>query len=146
MAGLLGEIYSYGDRMKRKLGGLLSNPLENMALGATRVNEDYKDYFNLVGNAYPMPGERTVLNSPGQIETFRQLVGNSPMTAGMGMAGATMWQGPPKSIMTKEQAQKIVANEDYLPWAQVSEAKKLLGIAEDKASDIWSQMLAAKKK
>jgi len=47
--------------------------------------------------------------------------------------------------MTQEQAKRIVANEDYLPWEQVSEAKKLLGIPEEKAADIWAQMLAAKK-
>ncbi len=46
--------------------------------------------------------------------------------------------------MTREQAQRIVANEDYLPWDQVAQAKKVLGIAEEKAADIWAQMLAAK--
>lgn len=56
------------------------------------------------------------------------------------------WTGAPRAAtMTPEQAQKIVANEDYLPWDQVKEAKRVLGIKEESAADIWAQMLAAKK-
>lgn len=79
------------------------------------------------------------------MEMARRGVENRMVNSGM-LQPAAMWQGPPKAVMTKEQAQKIVANEDYLPWAQVAEAKKLLGIPEEKAADIWAQMLAAKKK
>ena len=60
------------------------------------------------------------------------------------------WGGPPRPnaapSMTLEQAQRIVANEDYLPWDQVAAAKKVLGIPEEKAADIWAQMMAARKR
>ena len=44
--------------------------------------------------------------------------------------------------MTKQEAQKIVANEDYLPWAVVAEAKKVLGIKEQTAAEIWAEMVS----
>lgn len=42
--------------------------------------------------------------------------------------------------MTKQEAQKIVANEDYLPWAVVAEAKMILGIKDQSAADIWAEL------
>jgi len=42
--------------------------------------------------------------------------------------------------MTKQEAQKIVANEDYLPWAVVAEAKMVLGIKEQSAAEIWAEL------
>lgn len=47
--------------------------------------------------------------------------------------------------MSKEEAARILANEDYLPWALVSEAKKVLGIPEPKAADIMAERLRAKE-
>ena len=48
--------------------------------------------------------------------------------------------------MTKAEAQKIVANEDYLPWAVVKEAKAVLGIKEQSAAEIWDEMIRAAEK
>lgn len=47
--------------------------------------------------------------------------------------------------MTTEQAQKILANEDYLPWEMVAEAKRVLGIKEQTAAEIWAEAAAARK-
>lgn len=43
--------------------------------------------------------------------------------------------------MTKQEAQKIVSNEDYLPWSLVADAKKLLGIQEQTAKEIWAELM-----
>ena len=49
---------------------------------------------------------------------------------------------PGASNMNKQEAQKIVANEDYLPWALVAEAKQVLGIKEQTAAEIWAELMA----
>jgi hypothetical protein len=153
MSELLGGIFSAGNRMKRKLGGLLSDPMGTIQLGNTRMGEDMNALSDLASEAGYMPNtvnrsDQSVMVSPEQNALARALLAQKG--ADMGMAGMTkkIWQGPPSapaSGMTREQAQRIVANEDYLPWDQVAAAKKVLGIAEEKASDIWAQMLAAKQ-
>jgi len=87
MSGLLGDIYSAGDRMKRKLGGLLTNPLENIALGATRIGEDVNRMGALASEAGYIPGDRSVLVSPQQNALARALL--AQQGADMGMAGMT---------------------------------------------------------
>lgn len=149
---LLSGLFSYADTQKRKLGGLLSNPLETLALGGRRFAEDQQASNNLIRNAYPMAGDRTVLNTPEQRGLLQTLAANE--AADMGAVGMTRkapwqpWNGAPRASgtpgMTAEQAQRIVANADYLPWDQVSAAKKVLGIKEQTAAEIWAEMLAAK--
>lgn len=47
--------------------------------------------------------------------------------------------------MTEQQARQILANEDYLPWDTVAEAKRVLGIKEQTAAEIWAQVAAARQ-
>lgn len=47
--------------------------------------------------------------------------------------------------MTTQEAKKIVANEDYLPWALVAEAKQVLGIKEKTAAEILAEMMMEKR-
>lgn len=42
--------------------------------------------------------------------------------------------------MDKREARRIVDNEDYLPWALVAEAKKVLGIKEQTAAELWAEL------
>ena len=44
--------------------------------------------------------------------------------------------------MNKQEAQKIVANEDYLPWSLVAEAKQVLGVKEQTAAEIWAELMS----
>lgn len=44
--------------------------------------------------------------------------------------------------MTQQQAREIIANEDYLPWSLVAQAKEVLGIAEPTAAQIWAEAIA----
>lgn len=93
MAGLLADIFSYGDGLKRKVKGLLADPIETAKLGLVRFGEDQNDMINLARNAYPMAGERTVLNNPQQLSAMRkQLAGKATDQA---MGAATVWHGSP---------------------------------------------------
>lgn len=88
MAGLLSEIFSYGDGLKRKINGLLADPIETIKLGATRIAEDQKDLINLNDNAYPLPGYRTVLNTPEQISGFQAEAARKATEMGMAAMAA----------------------------------------------------------
>ena len=74
--GLLGDFYSTLDTQKRRLKALIKSPAEALDLGVTRFAEDQKANLNLFRNAYPMMGERTVLNSPEQRRRFQQELAN----------------------------------------------------------------------
>jgi len=43
--------------------------------------------------------------------------------------------------MNNQEAQKIVDNEDYLPWSLVAEARKVLGTYEQTAEEIYAEKL-----
>ena len=91
--GLLADIFSTADTAKRRLSGLLSDPMGTLALGVTRFGEDQGGLLNMTQNAYPMAGNKTVLNSPQQIANFRQQVADKG--AEMAMQAATVWHGSP---------------------------------------------------
>lgn len=72
--GLLGDLYSYLDTKKRQVKGLLNDPLGEIAAGVQRFGQDNSNTLNLFTNAYPMPGDKTVLNTPQQIAQFRKQI------------------------------------------------------------------------
>src|ERR1035437_6163024 len=86
--GILGDIFSGIDTQKRKLNDLLSDPLGAISQKLAQFGEDQNSLLNLQANAYPMAGDRTVLNSPDQIAQFRQQLaeaaGNQAMSAATG--------------------------------------------------------------
>jgi hypothetical protein len=90
--GLLGDLYSYIDTKKRQARGLLNDPLGELAAGVKRFGNDWNDTLNLQANAYPMPGDKTVLNSPEQIAAFRRQLADKG--ANMGMAAMTAFKYP----------------------------------------------------
>jgi len=91
--GLLADIYSAGDGLKRKVGGLLSDPMGTIDLGISRLKEDNNNALNLFSNAFPMAGEKTVLNSPEQIAQLQKQA--AEYASQVGMAAATVWHGSP---------------------------------------------------
>lgn len=44
--------------------------------------------------------------------------------------------------MSKQDAHNIIANQDYLPWDVVQQAKQLLGIKEQSAAEIFAEAMA----
>lgn len=47
--------------------------------------------------------------------------------------------------MSKAEAERILRDEDYLPWALVQEARRVLGVKEQKAAEIMAEMLAQRR-
>jgi hypothetical protein len=97
--GLLADAFSYGDSLKRKVGGLLADPMGTIELGINRLKEDNNDTLNLFANAYPMAGNRTVLNSPAQKAAMQKQLADYAST--VGMAGVT---APSKFVYPQEKA------------------------------------------
>jgi len=89
----LADIYSYIDGKKRALGGLLAEPGLTIDKYVQQVREDSRDRLNLQANAYPMAGDKTVLNSPHQLDQFRKQLADEG--ANMALAAATVWHGSP---------------------------------------------------
>ncbi len=91
--GLLGEIFSSGDRMKRKLRGLLDDPVGTIALGSQRMSEDVQQMGLLADESGYLPGTNSVLLTPQQKERARKALADKG--AEMAMAAATLWHGSP---------------------------------------------------
>jgi hypothetical protein len=90
----LASIFSYGDSMKRKVGRLLKNPLEEISLGATRFNEDQQRLSNLADEAGFTPGSRnSVLISPEQRQQARKQLTDLAMETYGNMAGMLLYHG-----------------------------------------------------
>lgn len=85
--GVLADIYSGGNTLKRRLNALVDDPAGTLALGVTRFGEDQNELLNLLTNAYPMAGERTVLNSPEQVDAFGREVAHEVTNRMLGMLG-----------------------------------------------------------
>ena len=89
--GLLGDIYSAIDTKKRQVKGLLDDFGGTVDMGVRRFREDQQNLQNLFANAYPMSGDKTVLNSPQQIAQFQREAANK--AGEMGLAG-TIFNSP----------------------------------------------------
>lgn len=85
--GVLADIYSGGNTLKRRLNALVDDPAGTLALGVTRFGEDQNELLNLLTNAYPMAGERTVLNSPEQVDAFGREAAHEVTNRMLGMLG-----------------------------------------------------------
>lgn len=90
--GLLGEIFSAGDGAKRKLRGLLSDPLGELGLLGNRMAEDIQNQLEVYSKAYPLDPR---LNPRLDTAQGREMVVDqnvarnklAEMAANMGMAG-----------------------------------------------------------
>lgn len=144
MSGLLADLYSAGDRMKRKLGGLLSNPLETVALGSQRMAEDVNALTRLASEAGYMPNtvnraDQSVLVSERQKALARALLADKG--AEMGMAAATVWHGSPHKF-DKFDSSKIGTGEG----AQAYGHGLYLAESPDVAKQYAAEVSAAKRK
>lgn len=97
--GLLADAFSYGDSLKRKVGGLLADPVGTIELGINRLKEDNNNTLNLFANAYPMAGDKTVLNSPKQKAAMQKQLADYAAT--VGLAGMT---APAKFVYPQDKA------------------------------------------
>ncbi len=100
--GLLADAFSYGDSLKRKVGGLLADPMGTLELGINRIKEDNNNALNLFANAYPMAGDKTVLNTPAQKAAMQKQLADYASTVGM----AGIFVGPKSQTWDKAAAAK----------------------------------------
>lgn len=100
--GLLADAFSYGDSLKRKVGGLLADPMGTIELGINRLKEDNNNTLNLFANAYPMAGDKTVLNTPAQKAAMQKQLADYASTVGI----AGMFVGPKSQTWDKAAAAK----------------------------------------
>lgn len=116
--GLLADAFSYGDSLKRKVGGLLADPMGTIELGINRIKEDNNNALNLAANAYPMAGNRTVLNTPAQKAGFKKQLADYASENGLsgviayragGKYGMTADKGGPTFFSTTEEGAKPFA-------------------------------------
>lgn len=111
--GLLADAFSYGDSLKRKVGGLLGDPFGTLEQMAGQFKDEQRNTNNLQDNAYPRVGDRTVLNSPAQIAQFRQQLADK--ASDMAMSAATVWHGPnPKNNMDADELKNLISSQRYL--------------------------------
>ena len=89
--GLLSDIYSYGDGLKRQLSGLLADPGGTIDLGVQRFKDQQNGLLNTMQMAYPMAGQRSVMNSPDQQAAARATLADAG--AQQGMAGVIGYHG-----------------------------------------------------
>lgn len=97
--GLLGEIFSAGDGAKRKLKGLLSDPLGELGLLGTRLYEDTQSMNQLAALAHPLRGIDPMPSDETPQSRERYVAQNSAsnqlaeMAANIGMAAPLVWHG-----------------------------------------------------
>lgn len=111
--GLLADAFSYGDSLKRKIGGLLADPMGTIELGINRLKEDNNNTLNLFANAYPMAGDKTVLNSPKQKAAMQKQLADYAST--VGIAGMT---APAKFVYPREEALATAQRNAAKPFAE----------------------------
>ena len=93
--GLLADIFSYGDGLKRKVNGLLQDPAGTVNLGAQRFAEDQNSLLALMDQAGYTPGSKSVLQRPQDQQQARNSLADKAMQTYGGLLGATVWHGSP---------------------------------------------------
>lgn len=101
--GLLGEIFSSGDRMKRKLRGLLDDPMGTIALGSQRMSEDVQQMGLLADESGYLPGTNSVLLTPQQKERARKALADKGAEMGAAMIGTTKFTYPQEKALAEAQ-------------------------------------------
>jgi len=92
MAGLLGDIYSYGDTLKRKVNGLLADPRGTLEQFVGQLGDQANQTSDLMNQAGWMPIAKTSATKEQQAMA-RALLAEQGTNAAM--AGATVWHGSP---------------------------------------------------
>ena len=91
MAGLLGDIYSYGNTLKRKVNGLLADPAGTAQQFVGQLGDDTNAQINNMLVGYGMFGNKSVLADPKQVQQARNALAD--YGAQTGMAGMFVGKG-----------------------------------------------------
>lgn len=136
---MLADVFSYGDGLKRKMRGLLEDPAGTVDLGARRFNEDQGGLLNLFANAYPMGGDKTVLNTPEQRKQMQAEAASKALETYGGLLGATVWHGSPHKF-NKFDSSKIGTGEGAQAYGHGLYLAEAPSVAQKYADDLssWS--------
>ena len=91
--GLLGDVYSYGDTLKRKVGGLLNDPRGTLEQFVGQLGDDMNTNISNMKTGYGFGGNKSVLSDPAQVQAAQRALAD--YGAQSGMAAATVWHGSP---------------------------------------------------
>lgn len=83
MPNLLANAFSYGDFLKRKVGGLLSDPMATLEQMAGQLSDDQRTNGENMANAYPMAGDKSVLVTPAGKAKAQGLLADYGAQSGM---------------------------------------------------------------
>jgi len=133
--GVLPAIYSAGNTAKRRLNGLLADPAGTMGLGVTRFAEDNNNLLNTMANAYPMAGDKTVLNTPKQNALARALCAGKGTDMAMAVMTTSKFVYPQDAALAKAQANAALPIEKgglgLGPNNAAAERAKAMGFEDD---------------
>lgn len=93
MAGLLGDIFSASNTLKRKVRGLLDDPSGTFSQFVGQLGDDLNTNINNMQTGFGFGGGKSVLISPAQKEAAQRALAD--YGSQMGMAGAIVWHGSP---------------------------------------------------
>ena len=93
MAGLLGDIFSASNTLKRKVRGLLDDPSGTLSQFVGQLGDDMNTNINNMQTGFGFGGGQSVLISPEQKAAAQRALAD--YGSQMGMAGATVWHGSP---------------------------------------------------
>lgn len=85
--GLLADVFSYGDTLKRRLGGLLSDPAGTVDLGVRRFAEDQNKLLSLMDQSGYTPGAQSVLQTPQDKARARAQLSDNALETYGGLLG-----------------------------------------------------------
>ena len=89
----LAGIYSYIDTKKRQVKNMLADPMGAISAGVANFGEDQNKLLNTFQNAYPMPGQNSVMISPQvRAQAQREIADWGAENA---LGAATVWHGSP---------------------------------------------------
>ena len=91
--GLLGDVYSYGDTLKRKVKGLLDDPRGTLDQFVGQLGDDQNANIANMQTGYGFGGNKSVLADPAQVQAAQKALAD--YGAQSGMAAATVWHGSP---------------------------------------------------
>jgi hypothetical protein len=113
MSGLLGSVYSFGDSLKRKVRGLLSDPLAQIQLNMNQAAGGFNDAMRSPATEYARAGG-VMADDPSTQAAIRaeadRRIGALMNVMPGGLLGATVWHGSPHRF-AKFDASKIGTGE-----------------------------------
>ena len=137
MAGLLSDVlpflYSQGDRAKRHVRNLLSDPLGSLEQTAGGIQDAHRAQFGLLAQAFPDQRRPFKVGDDVALAQATQNMMNGPL--GFAPAGITVWHGSPH-IFDKFDSSKIGTGEGAQAYGHGIYLAEAPDVAKQYAGDL----------